>query len=109
MVEKGRRNQKERIFNMKKGEFINVSKRMVKEYFNIYVAGKDGIETITLRDICVVGFSHIDGNYKILLSTPISDGVYYKVTYNKDSDELYSSFVKTENKRYFRKDVKIIR
>ena len=94
---------------MKKGEFINVSKRMVKEYFNIYVAGKDGVEKITLRDICVVGFTHIDGNYKILLSTPISDGIYYKVTYDKELDELSSAFVKTENKRYFRKDVKIIR
>ena len=94
---------------MKKGEFINVSKRMVKEYFNKYVAGKDGIEKISLSDVCVVGFSHIDGNYKILLSTPISDGLYYRVTYDKNTDELSSSFVETSSKSYFKKEIKVRR
>lgn len=94
---------------MKKGEFINVSKRMVKEYFNKYVVGKDGIEKISCCDICVVGFSHVDGNYKILLSTPITDDVYYKVIYDKESDELKSTLVKTHNKTYFQRNIKVRR
>ena len=74
---------------MDKYDFISVSKRMVKEYYNRYVAGTDD-EQIRLRGITVIGFSNTDGNYKIILSTPKSDGVIYKVTYNRDKDEIKS-------------------
>lgn len=94
---------------MNKQDFINVSKRMVKEYFNKYVAEKEGIKELSLSDIYVVGFNSVEGNYKILLSTPVSDGVYYKVTYNKEKDELKSSTVKTFDKRYVYKEHKVRR
>lgn len=74
---------------MDKYDFINVSKRMVKEYYNRYVAKTDE-EQIRLRNVHIVGLSDINGDYKIILSTPNFDGTIYKVTYDKIKDEIKS-------------------
>ena len=76
---------------MKKGELIDVSKRMVREYYNRYVMEeKEGLEKISLNDVEVIGF-HEDGNdYRVLLSTPTTDGLYYEVVCDRKTNEMKS-------------------
>ena len=50
-------------------------------------------------DVYVVWQSYILGNMKWLLSTTLSDGMYYEVTYNKVKDEFYlDAYKKFENR-----------
>ena len=44
---------------------------------------------ITTDDVYVVWLNRTLQNNKALLSTTISDGMYYEVTYNGDKKELY--------------------
>lgn len=75
---------------MKKGELIDVSKRMVREYYNRYVEEKEGLENISLNDIEVIGFHEDSDNYRVLLSTPTTDGLYYEVVCDQKTNELKS-------------------
>lgn len=75
---------------MKKGDFISVSKRMVKEHYNRYVAGVNGKEKLKTGDICVVKFRDILGDYLIVLTPDNSDDMYYEVTYDRENDEIES-------------------
>lgn len=75
---------------MKKGELIDVSKRMVREYYNRYVEEKEGLGKISLNDVEVIGFHEDSNNYRVLLSTPTTDGLYYEVVYDHEKDELKS-------------------
>ena len=53
-----------------------------------------------LEDVFVVWFSKTLQNYKCLISTILSDGMYYEITYNGDKDEYYlDAYKKWENKR----------
>lgn len=53
---------------------------------------------ITYDDVFVVWFCKTLQNWKMLLSTTMSDGMYYEVTYNGDSGELYlDAYKKWEN------------
>lgn len=66
---------------------ISKSKDMVTRYTNdntIYEA-----TPITPEEVYVVWYCKTLQNAKVLLSTPVSDGMYYEVTYNGDKDELY--------------------
>ena len=46
----------------------------------------------------VVWYSKSLQNHKALLSTPVSDGMYYELTYNGDKKELYfDAYKKWEN------------
>ena len=85
---------------MKKGEFISTSRRMVKEYINYYVA--KGGNYITLDEISIIGFNNIEGNLKCILYTLKTPGVTYKVTYNKETDELKSELIKMDGFRQIR-------
>ena len=49
------------------------------------------------NDVYVVWMCKTLQNNKALLSTPISDGKYYEVTYNGDKDELYLDTYVLEN------------
>lgn len=81
---------------MKKGEFIRISKRMVKEYVNRYI---DETKHISQYDVSVMAFSENKNAYRILLTTPASEDLYYGVTYEKDTDKLYSyTYKKLENR-----------
>ena len=79
---------------MKKGEFISVSKRMVKEHYNRYVADEKGVEKLKTGDVHVVRFKDDDGMYEIVLTTSYYDGMYYEVTYDVEKDELESRILK---------------
>ena len=75
---------------MKKGEFISVSKRMVKEYFNRYVDNTGGSRKITSRDVVVIDFQDEPDAYRILLVTMTPETLFYGVTYYKDTNKIHS-------------------
>lgn len=73
-------------------------RKVVVDYFNEHVEKTDSKE-ITLDDVFVVWFSKTLQNCKALLSTTVSDGMYYELTYNGDKKELYlDAYKKWENK-----------
>lgn len=69
-------------------KMLNLAKDVVVEYFNKEVEKTDGIK-ITREDTYIVWFCKTLQNFKALVSTNISDGMYYEVTYNGDKKELY--------------------
>lgn len=79
-------------------EFIELCKKEVVKYANEHLDKSDHKE-ITNDDVFVVWSCKILQNNKALLSTTISDGVYYELTYNGDKQELYfDAYKKWENK-----------
>lgn len=83
---------------MKNDEMLNLCKKVVQDYFNDNVEKTDNMQ-ITLDDVYVVWFSKTLQNFKALVSTTISDGMYYEVTYNGDKKEIYlDAYKKWENK-----------
>ena len=57
-------------------------------YFNEHVDKSDMCQ-LTMDDVYVVWFSKTLQNWKALVSTNVSDGMYYEVTYNGDKKETY--------------------
>lgn len=47
-------------------------------------------------DVYVVWFCYILGGWKALVSTPVEDGRYYEVTYNRKNNESYVDIYKRE-------------
>ncbi len=73
------------------------AKQIVVDYFNSRVDKTDGAQ-ITSDDVYVVWFAKTLQNWKALLSTNVSDGMYYEVTYNGDKKEAYlDAYKKWEN------------
>lgn len=73
------------------------AKRLVKEYYNSRVEKTDKFE-ISEDQIFIVWFSKTLQNWKALVSTTISDGMYYEITYNGDKKETYiDAYKKWEN------------
>ena len=78
-------------------EFLNLCKNKVVEYFN-QRADKTDCKSISIDDTFVVWYAKTLQNHKALISTTISDGMYYELTYNGDNDELYlDAYKKWEN------------
>lgn len=67
---------------------INKARRLVTEYFNAH-KNKSDSQPITIADTYVVWFSKALQNWKALISTAVSDGMYYELTYNGDKEETY--------------------
>lgn len=83
---------------MKNDEMLNLCKDIVVDYFNNRVEITDNIQ-ITKDDVFIVWFSKTLQNFKALVSTTITDGMYYEITYNGDKKELYlDAYKKWENK-----------
>ena len=75
-------------------------KEKVAEYFNGRVDKTDN-NKITVDDVFVVWYCKTLQNAKVLLSTTVSDGMYYELTYNGDKKELYlDAYKKWENKKF---------
>lgn len=64
------------------------ARQVVLNYFNCRVDVTDNFH-LTLDDIYVVWFCKTLQNWKALVSTTVSDGMYYEVTYNGDTNEIY--------------------
>lgn len=74
-----------------------IAKQAVVDYFNARVEKTDN-KTITIDDVYVVWFCKTLQNWKCLLSTTVSDGMYYELTYNGDKKQLYfDAYKKWEN------------
>lgn len=61
----------------------------VVDYFNSQVDSTDKNGKITVDDVFVVWMCKTLQNNKAMLSTTISDGMYYEFTWNGDKDEGY--------------------
>ncbi len=73
------------------------AKQIVVDYFNGRVDKTDN-KKITADDVYVVWFAKTLQNWKALLSTNVSDGMYYEITYNGDKKEAYlDAYKKWEN------------
>ena len=78
-------------------EFLKLCKRIVVDYFNSH-ADKTDKKQITESDVFVVWSCKILQNNKALVSTNVSDGMYYEITHNGDKQETYvDAYKKWEN------------
>lgn len=64
------------------------ARKIVMDYFNSRVEKTDG-KTLTMDDVYIVWFCKTLQNWKAMVSTTVSDGMYYEVTYNGDKQETY--------------------
>ena len=64
------------------------AKQIVINYFNKHVDKTDN-KKIGVNDVFVVWFCKTLQNWKVLVSTTVSDGMYYEVTHNGDKNETY--------------------
>lgn len=64
------------------------ARRIVMNYFNDHADVTDG-KKLTMDDVFVVWFAKTLQNWKCLVSTTVSDGMYYEVTHNDDKNETY--------------------
>lgn len=79
-------------------KFINICKEQICKYVNEHLDKTDKKE-INQNDVYVVWLTKVLQNNKALLSTTLSDGMYYELTYNGDKNELYfDAYKKWENK-----------
>ncbi|KRM35617.1 hypothetical protein FC83_GL000920 [Agrilactobacillus composti DSM 18527 = JCM 14202] len=79
---------------------FNIAKKIVAEYVNAHLDKTDGTQ-ITTDNVFVVWSCKTLQNYKMLLSTTLSDGMYYEATYNGDKHQLYlDAYKKWENVAY---------
>ncbi len=62
-------------------EFLNICKAKVAEYYNEKKDKTDLTPVMTVDDVFVVWYSKSLQNHKALLSTQVSDGMYYELTY----------------------------
>lgn len=75
------------------------AKELVVNLFNNHVDKTDK-KTITEDDVFIVWFCKTLQNWKALVSTTISDGMYYEITHNGDKNETYlDAYKKWENVR----------
>lgn len=78
-------------------EFEVICKNIIIDYYNKRVE-KTNNKKISIKDVYVVWLSKTLQNSKALLSTNVSDGMYYEITYNGDKDEIYfDAYKKWEN------------
>ncbi|MDK0680569.1 DUF6275 family protein [Clostridium perfringens] len=78
-------------------KFLKVCKEIVVNYFNEH-ADKTDNKKITEDDVFVVWSCKTLQNNKALVSTTVSDGMYYEITYNGDKKETYvDAYKKWEN------------
>lgn len=82
---------------MRNETMMEKARRIVMQYFNARVDVTDG-KQIAMENVFVVWFSKTLQNWKALVSTTVSDGMYYEVTYNGDRRETYlDAYKKWEN------------
>lgn len=73
------------------------AKQIVIDYYNEHVEITDN-KKLKESEVFIVWFSKTLQNWKALISTTISDGMYYEVTYNGDKKETYlDAYIKWEN------------
>ena len=82
---------------MSNDAMLKRAKEVVVKYFNEHVEKTDN-KKITEDDVFIVWFCKTLQNWKALVSTTISDGMYYEITHNGDKGETYlDAYKKWEN------------
>lgn len=71
---------------MNPNDFLPKCKELVANYTNQHVGVTD---VVNPEDVYVVWYAKTLQNAKALLSTPVSDGMYYEATYNGNTKEIY--------------------
>lgn len=83
---------------MANDKFLELCKKTIVDYFNSRVEITDDMK-ITENDVFIVWSCKTLQNNKAMVSTTISDGMYYELTYNGNKKELYlDAYKKWENK-----------
>ena len=78
---------------------LKKAKQLVVNYYNSRVEITDDFE-ISEENVFIVWFCKTLQNWKALVSTTVSDGMHYEVTYNGDKQETYLDvYKKWENVR----------
>lgn len=78
-------------------KFIKLCKEIVVDYFNKR-SDKTDKKTITEDDVFIVWSCKTLQNNKALVSTTVSNGMYYEITHNGDKNETYvDAYKKWEN------------
>lgn len=84
--------------DMNNEAMMNRAKQLVVDYFNAHADVTDG-KKLTMEDVFIVWFSKTLQNWKALVSTTVSDGMYYEITHNGDKNETYlDAYKKWDNK-----------
>lgn len=74
---------------MSNNEFVKKAKEAVVVYFNFQTDVTDKNNKITEDDVFIVWLCKTLQNHKAMLSTTVSDGMYYEFTWNGDKNEGY--------------------
>ena len=83
---------------MKNNDFEKLCIKTIVDYFNNRSEKTDNFK-ITEEDVFIVWSCKTLQNNKAMVSTTVSDGMYYELTYNGDKNELYlDAYKKWENK-----------
>ena len=78
-------------------QFIRLCKEEIKNYTNKHLDKTDDVQ-ITEDDVFIVWICKTLQNNKALVSTTLSDGMYYEITHNGDKNETYiDCYKKWEN------------
>lgn len=77
--------------------FRGYAVKAVVDYFNSHSEKTDENNTITEHNVYVVWECKTLQNNKAMISTEVSDGMYYEVTFNGDKNELYLDAYKKFN------------
>lgn len=82
---------------MNEKDFVTLCKKVVAEYANKHLDKSDH-KQITEADVFIVWMCKTLQNSKALASTTLFDGMYYELTYNGNTKELYvDAYKKWEN------------
>lgn len=82
---------------MRNNDFEQLCKKTIVDYFNNRVEITDDMK-ITEDNVFIVWSCKTLQNNKSMVSTTVSDGMYYELTYNGDKKELYlDAYKKWEN------------
>lgn len=78
-------------------QMLHTAKMVVVDYFNSRAEKTDDFK-IDEHSVFIVWFCKTLQNWKAMVSTTVSDGMYYEVTYNGDKQEIYlDAYKKWEN------------
>lgn len=77
--------------------FEKLAKKIVVDYVNKHLDKSDGV-VIDESNVFIVWSCKTLQNNKALVSTELSDGMYYEITYNGDERQIYfDAYKKWEN------------
>ncbi len=88
---------------MKNNDFEKLCIKKIADYFNEKVDKSDNF-ILKEEDVFIVWICKTLQNNKALVSTTVSDGMYYELTYNGDKKELYLDVYKKLENRCIKSD-----